>query len=110
MNTQPITDINSLIDWDLGVISSKDLVHILFYSKSSKPSLEMFQIIGDLSNKYKDINFFSVDVDNNPTITWKYRVSIVPTMMMFKNGQKLSEQITLKSTEDIESVILNYLH
>ena len=28
-----------------------------------------------LINKYKDINFFSVDVDNKPNINLKYRVS-----------------------------------
>ncbi len=110
MQNELITDINSLIDWELGVIGSKKLSHILFYSKISKPSLDMFPIVSKLSTQYKDVKFFTVDVDNNPTITWKYRVSIVPTTMIFKNGQKLSEQITFKLNDEIEPGIQHYLN
>ena len=53
----------------------------------------------------KNVDFFSVNIVFNKEIMWRFRVSILPTIMFFKNNQKLYELITIQSTQIIKKKI-----
>ena len=104
-----ITEITTEISWDLDVVFGQNLAVVLFCSEKSSPSLKMIEIIAGVMGSVKNVKFFLVDVDKNPDITWRFRVSIVPTIMLFWRGQKLEELITLKKQQEIEEVINRYV-
>ena len=47
-----------------------------------------------------------VNVDDNRTIAAKYGISSIPTMILFKNGQKIHQFVGVQSKEKILSTIL----
>ena len=105
-----VTDITTRMEWDCDVVNCDELAVVVFYSKESKPSIEMVNRINDVACEVKNgARFFSVDIDRHPNIIWNFRVSIIPTVMFFQQGQKLYENITLKDASVIQEAIEPYL-
>jgi thioredoxin 1 len=51
------------------------------------PALD--QVATEMKGKLKVVK---VDVDQNPEITMKYRISAMPTLMVFKDGKIVNQQ------------------
>ena len=70
------------------VLKSTEPVLVDFFAewcgpcKAMAPALE--QIAVEMEGKVKVVK---LDVDQNPTVTGKYGIRAMPTLMLFKNGQ-----------------------
>ena len=49
-----------------------------------------------------------VNILHNKEIMWRFRVSILPTIMFFKNNQKLYEFITNQTLETIKNKVIEF--
>jgi thioredoxin 1 len=51
-------------------------------------------IMDDISNEYSGkVVVTKCDVDNNPTITAKFGIRNIPTVLFFKNGKVADKQV-----------------
>jgi thioredoxin 1 len=88
------TVIVSDADFDREVIESAEPVLVDFFAewcgpcKAMAPALE--QVAAELKGKVK---VAKLDVDQNPGVTDKYRIQAMPTLMIFKGGQKVAERV-----------------
>lgn len=66
------------------------------------PCKSIYPEIEALNNKYTNINFYKIDVDQeeNDELCNKYNVSSIPYFLFFKEGKKIGEVVG----SDIESV------
>ena len=70
------------------VLKSAEPVLVDFFAewcgpcKAMAPALE--QVAEEMAGKIKVVK---LDVDQNPTVTGKYGIRAMPTLMLFKNGQ-----------------------
>ena len=70
------------------VLKSTEPVLVDFFAewcgpcKAMAPALE--QVAQEMASKVKVVK---LDVDQNPTVTGKYGIRAMPTLMLFKNGQ-----------------------
>jgi thioredoxin 1 len=70
------------------VLKSAEPVLVDFFAewcgpcKAMAPALE--QVAAEMRGKVKVVK---LDVDQNPTVTGKYGIRAMPTLMLFKNGQ-----------------------
>ena len=70
------------------VLKSTEPVLVDFFAewcgpcKAMAPALE--QVAQEMAGKVKVVK---LDVDRNPTVTGKYGIRAMPTLMLFKNGQ-----------------------
>jgi thioredoxin 1 len=70
------------------VLKSTEPVLVDFFAewcgpcKAMAPALE--QVAQEMRGKVKVVK---LDVDQNPTVTGKYGIRAMPTLMLFKNGQ-----------------------
>jgi thioredoxin 1 len=70
------------------VLKSTEPVLVDFFAewcgpcKAMAPALE--QVAQEMAGKLKIVK---LDVDQNPTVTGKYGIRAMPTLMLFKNGQ-----------------------
>jgi thioredoxin 1 len=46
-----------------------------------------------MSEEFKDVDFYKVDVDENAAVAGELAVRAMPTFMFFKDGQKLDEEV-----------------
>jgi thioredoxin 1 len=70
------------------VLKSKEPVVVDFFAewcgpcKAMAPALD--QVAGEMKGKIKVVK---LDVDANPKVTEKYRITAMPTLILFKSGE-----------------------
>lgn len=66
----------------------------------------MDELDGELSDKVK---FLKVNVDENSSITQKYRISSIPTIMVFKGGEAVETMVGFRPKQALKSTIEKHL-
>ena len=101
-----IREIRTILEWEKDVFASPILAVVLFYSQSCGPSVAQIADLEMLQEEYSGRAIFTrVDVDRMNSLASNYRVSIIPTMMFFRRGQKLHEMITKRGLDEIRQAI-----
>jgi thioredoxin 1 len=81
-------------DFDKEVLQSPEPVLVDFFAewcgpcKAMAPALE--QVATELKGKVK---IAKLDVDSNPDTTQRFRIQAMPTLMIFKGGEKVAERV-----------------
>jgi thioredoxin 1 len=69
------------------------------------PCRVLAPILQSVSEKFEDVNFGEIDVDNQPEIAREQSVRSVPTILFFKNGEIVDKMVGLQQAEVYESKI-----
>ena len=86
------------------VLDSKQPVLVDFWAewcgpcKAIGPSLE--ELSDEMANKLKIVK---INVDENPSISQTYSIRSIPALMIFKDGEKISEKMGDLSKSALES-------
>lgn len=90
MNMHNTSDEN----FEKDVLKNKKPVLVDFWAEWCGPCQQLKVTLGHIAKEYKDkIEIFKINVDENPEIPTKYGIRSLPTMMIFKNGEKKSTKI-----------------
>ena len=81
------------------------LVVIDFFAEWCGPCKMLAPIFDELSQEMKDISFYKVDVDQSIDKAYEYKVSIVPTVIIFKDGKVADKIIGFTPQEQIKEQI-----
>jgi thioredoxin 1 len=90
MATSQVTDKT----FDKEVLKSAEPVLVDFFAewcgpcKAMAPALE--QVAAEMKGKLKVVK---LDVDQNPTVTQKYSIRAMPTLMIFKGGEVVAQNV-----------------
>ena len=100
MGTKKVTDEN----FDSEVIKSQKPTIVDFWAewcgpcKAIGPSLE--ELSEEMANKLKIVK---INVDENPSTSQAYGIRSIPALMIFKDGQKISEKMGALPKSALES-------
>lgn len=86
-------------------INSDNLSVIKFSGVWCGPCRVLAPILQSVSEKFEDVNFGEIDVDNQPEIAREQSVRSVPTILFFKNGEIVDKMVGLQQAEVYESKI-----
>jgi thioredoxin 1 len=87
---QPVKDANFTTE----VLDHKGYVLVDFWAQWCGPCRQLGPLIGELANDMGDkIKVLKMDVDENPEIPSKFGIRGIPTMIIFKDGQKVSTKV-----------------
>lgn len=83
------------------VLESKVPVLVDFWASWCGPCQMVLPIIEELADEVKDAKICKVNVDEQMELAKEYRVMSIPTLIVFKDGQKVKSSMGAKSKEEI---------
>lgn len=87
------------------VIESKTPVLVDFYATSCGPCRRLEPILKDMEGKVAEVKFAKVEANDAMDVFGEYKVSRVPTMIIFKDGKAVDSKAGLMSEKDISDWI-----
>lgn len=86
------------------VINAEGLVMVDFWASWCGPCMMLSPIVEEIANEGK-IKVGKVNVDDEMDLAVRYGIEVIPTLIFFKNGQKVKQSSGLLEKEDIEKII-----
>lgn len=91
-------------------ISTNQLVLVDFYATWCGPCKTMHPVLEELKKQLGDrIRILKIDVDKRQDTAMQYQIRSVPTLMLFRNGQRLWQQSGAMPLSALLSQVNNYL-
>lgn len=91
------------------IIKSDKPVLIDFFATWCGPCQMMHPILEELHQLVGDkARIIKIDIDKNQPLAAEYNVRSVPTLMIFKNGERLWRQSGVQSAADLEAELSKY--
>jgi len=88
------------------ILKSETPVLVDFYAEWCGPCKTMAPILKQLKDrKGEDVRIVKIDVDKYPELSGKYKISGVPTLLLFKGGKLLWRQSGVVPLQQLESLI-----
>ena len=83
------------------VLKAKETVIVDFYADWCGPCKMQSPILDEIAEEKANVKVCKINVDEEPEITESYNIMSIPTMMVFKNGDKTKEFVGLTPKEKI---------
>lgn len=81
-------------DFDSAVLNSKEPVLVDFWAEWCGPCKMIAPALDELADAYQGrAKIAKVNVDHNRALAAKYHVRSIPYLVVFKDGEKVAEQI-----------------
>ncbi len=97
-----VTDAN----FDSDVLKSDKPVLIDFSAAWCGPCRAIAPIVEELAGEYQGkVKIVKMDVDRNAATPMRYKVTGIPTLLVFKNGQVVEQLVGYRSKDDIQKAL-----
>ena len=86
-------------------VTHNGLVLVDFYADWCGPCKMLTPILEDLSNEREDVLFAKINVDEFPDIAAVFKITTIPTMLIFNNGKPIANSIGFQPKNSIERIL-----
>lgn len=87
------------------VLKASEPVLVDFYAEWCGPCRALSPKLEELSNEMSDVKIAKIDIDSNPNTPAQYGVKSIPTLILFKGGEKVGELLGNQTKEAITDLI-----
>ena len=99
---QTLTDAN----WDAEVMSAKEPVLVDFWAEWCQPCKVLAPTIEALAEQYQGrMKVGQMNVEENDAVPFRYSITTLPTLLLFKNGQVSEQRVGLVSKDNLVKLI-----
>ena len=83
-------------------VTASEVAVIDFSAAWCGPCKMLVPVLEEVSEEYAGkINFFNIDVDENPDLAREYKIMNIPALLVLKKGEKADMQIGFAPKENI---------
>ena len=92
--------------FDQTVLQSKTLVLVDFWAPWCRPCIMTAPVLEELVDEYAGrMTIAKLDVDQNGGVAAKYGIMAIPNLIIFKNGQPLSQIVGYKPKAELKRAL-----
>ena len=95
---------------EFNALMNEDAVLVDFFATWCGPCKMLAPVLEEVSEEYAGkVNFFNVDVDENPDLAMQYKIMNIPALIVLKKGEKVDAQVGFAPKENIVEFIKKQL-
>ena len=91
------------------IINGNQLTLVDFFATWCGPCKQMHPVLEQLkASEGENLRIIKLDVDKNEALASAYRIQSVPTLMLFRNGERLWRQSGAMSLADLKALLYGF--
>ncbi len=90
------------------VLNCSGVVLVDFWAEWCGPCKMQLPVLEEISSEMTDVRVCKVNVDENNELAIKFGIRSIPTMMIFKNGEKVDQLVGLKQKNELVGKLNQY--
>lgn len=88
------------------VLNAKGTVLVDFFATWCGPCKMLAPHLDELSAKNPEVKIVKIDVDEETPLAIKYGVASIPTLLLFKDGEKVNQTLGYQTLDQLEKFVL----
>ena len=91
--------------FDREVLKAEGTVLIDFWATWCGPCRMLSPIVDEVASERPDVKVGKINVDEQPELAQQFGIMSIPTLLVFKNGEKVQESVGLIPKEKVEALL-----
>ena len=92
-------------NFDSEVLKAEGTVLVDFWATWCGPCRMLSPIVDEVASEHPDVKVGKVNVDEQPELAQQFGIMSIPTLLVFKNGEKVQESVGLIPKEKVEALL-----
>ncbi len=92
-------------NFDSEVLKAEGTVLVDFWATWCGPCRMLSPIVDEVASERPDVKVGKINVDEQPELAQQFGIMSVPTLLVFKNGEKVQESVGLIPKEKVEALL-----
>lgn len=88
------------------VLNAKEKVIVDFYATWCGPCKMLSPVLEEFAEKHPDIKIVKVDVDEETPLAIQFGVASIPTLILFKDGEKIKHTLGYQTLDQLEKFVM----
>jgi thioredoxin 1 len=104
--TRAVTDAT----FDVEVLQNSKPVIVDYWAEWCGPCRQVAPVLEEIANEYSDkIDVVKLNIDENPTVSTRYKIMAIPTMSVFKDGEVVKQILGAKPKAALLRELADYI-